>query len=178
MKRSYYNRRNCILCGKEAKENGVSLFRFPKDDTRSKLWANAIKKFMPNIKELLSNELNLKLICSEHFDEDCFTSTQKNRIHKYAVPSKISSESMMEKQPFQKKLEMSIETKENVQPLEENIYEGLNERSEQISMENVISAEDSSSSFRNEQTVTTPMTTKELTPKTRRIRNLRVQVSN
>lgn len=83
MKRSCKQSRICILCGNES-GSGVSLFRFPENETRSNAWMNAISGFIPRVANLSCQDLKGKLICEEHFQEDCFISSLKNRLHRYA----------------------------------------------------------------------------------------------
>lgn len=56
---------------------------------RSKLWVNSLseEKELNYLKDLPLKELKLKYVCEFHFEENCFTSTIRNRIGKFAVPT-------------------------------------------------------------------------------------------
>jgi len=73
----YYN------CGNRENYKGC-LFRFPETEDQQKEWIQRCGNVA--LLELASTTLRNKLICAEHFSEECFINIERKRLLKGALP--------------------------------------------------------------------------------------------
>jgi hypothetical protein len=69
--------------------NNLHFFAFPFSDIEKNRWIEAINSFSPTE---ISADFKTGHICQNHFSNNCFTSTQHSRIHKYVVPTLFSGD--------------------------------------------------------------------------------------
>ncbi|XP_067132782.1 uncharacterized protein [Centruroides vittatus] len=92
--------RRCVVCRRVAPRHGMSLFRFPTNENRCNLWIEELIKRndLQYLNYLSPRELKLKWVCEYHFEDNCFTSTYRNRLTNFAIPTLLDSIEVYENQ--------------------------------------------------------------------------------
>ncbi|GBM70908.1 hypothetical protein AVEN_238067-1 [Araneus ventricosus] len=158
-----FKRGTCTVCG----TSGSKLFCIPSNENMYKKWFSVLKwNVLP---EQLKSVLNNARVCDRHFSESCFTSTLRKKLIKFACPNITedlpSTGDTLSALPSAASQCISVEFCDAEHACTESLMDA-----EPSCSESVMDTEPSTSSHNTSAQL-------QVTPKTKKIKNLRSSVS-